>query len=360
MVSDFKPEMAEVLEEEIHDVDAATLQRFITADTPEKMMNVCADLPWIFGARKGGMCPNVSERAFTTSAQNAQSLLIAALEMLRLSNEEGQDIPDLSALGIKTFPVPDERKDDFVAHDRIIAKAVSAIGFEGDPLRRLLRDGGYHGLDKAENIAAVRFSFDIEGEYYAKMLKRLVDANRALSDVRGVAAHFDYDYLTIDEEGNEEPIEEGLCDIFRLYGAFGYYPNDAPGIKAALQAVADGLFTLHLTDVRTVSANGGQEERSIATGLSSLWWYALDAMRIGRLGACVVCGRPFIANNERGKKRKYCSEACKQWNKVHPGEKRRPDSRKRASDNSYSENDAPSRRINVELFEEKPTGLSSI
>ena len=80
-------------------------------------------------------------------------------------------------------------------------------------------------------------------------------------------------------------------------------------------------MTLHMDDMRTIVVDG-QEVRSIATGIGSLWWSALDAMRIGRLGACEVCGKPFITNNERGKKRKYCSEACKQWRKVHPGETR--------------------------------------
>lgn len=101
----------------------------------------------------------------------------------------------------------------------------------------------------------------------------------------------------------------------------GYYEDSASGIRRALSNLCDFLMTLHMGDMRTIVVDG-QEVRFIATGVGSLWWSALDVMRIGRLGACEVCGKPFITNNERGKKRKYCSEACKQWRKVHPGETR--------------------------------------
>lgn len=348
MVIDFKPEAAEVLESDIHDVDAMTLQRFITADTLTKIRTFCRDVPNLFGARPNGFLPYDFEEDLFASAHSAQSLLNATLEMLRLSKEEGaQEKLDLSPFGIEISPVSGEWKEYLQSRDDLMSKAKDAFDLDGESERRLLRDGGYHGLDVCDGIVSVTFSCDIEGEYYTNMLERLVDTDRALSDVRGIAAHFDYEYVSIDVDGNEERVEEGEYDIFRLTGAFGFYPESDKGVKLALQSIADGLFTLHLIDVRTISANGGQEGRSIATGLSSLWWCALDALRVGRLGACAVCGRPFITNNERGKKRKYCSEACRQWNKIHPGEKRRPDTRRKRPEQDLSEQDEPSRRRNM-------------
>lgn len=149
-----------------------------------------------------------------------------------------------------------------------------------------------------------------------------VKMNELAVEARGTANHWSAEWCVIDADDDIEEVDDSEdADGLHLMGALGYYEESERGIRCALSNLCDHLMTLHMGDMRTISIDG-QEVRSIATGIGSICWSALDAMRIGRLGACEVCGKPFITNNERGKRRKYCSEACKQWRKVHPGETR--------------------------------------
>lgn len=84
----------------------------------------------------------------------------------------------------------------------------------------------------------------------------------------------------------------------------------------------DALVSGFLTDVRLFTCNGGTETKSIPNAFSAIWMGLVDDLREGRAGRCVVCGRPFIAKGERGKRRKYCSSACNKWSQSHPGETR--------------------------------------
>lgn len=80
--------------------------------------------------------------------------------------------------------------------------------------------------------------------------------------------------------------------------------------------VADEIMTFHLHGVRTV-VRDRREERIVDNGISALWWLALDRMRNGRIYECDACGKIGIATNERGHKRRFCSDACKQWRSQH-------------------------------------------
>lgn len=64
------------------------------------------------------------------------------------------------------------------------------------------------------------------------------------------------------------------------------------------------------------------EERIIKSGISSIWFSVLDQLKEGRLSLCKACDRPFVSKRERGQKREFCSNACKQWAHNHPNEKR--------------------------------------
>lgn len=88
------------------------------------------------------------------------------------------------------------------------------------------------------------------------------------------------------------------------------FPDTADGRTDALKYAADALFTLHMSDIRTVSSDGGKESRISATGASMAWWLLLDHLRNGRIGVCEECGKPFVSNNERGNPRRFCSKRC--------------------------------------------------
>lgn len=82
--------------------------------------------------------------------------------------------------------------------------------------------------------------------------------------------------------------------------------------KEAIKGIIDGLFSIHLSNIKTVSINGGEEHRRASEGITMLWWLVLDRLRYGRTGICEFCGRPFISKNERGSMRKFCSASCRQ------------------------------------------------
>lgn len=81
-------------------------------------------------------------------------------------------------------------------------------------------------------------------------------------------------------------------------------------------AFADALMTLHLGGIKTICVNG-VEQRTSNNGISALWWFALDWMRGRRIYQCEACRKVGVAGNERGHKRRFCSDACKEWRKKH-------------------------------------------
>lgn len=82
---------------------------------------------------------------------------------------------------------------------------------------------------------------------------------------------------------------------------------------ALAESMLDALCTAHLFGLR-VEVRHGVEVRRTVDLASSLWYSLVSSFSSGRAGICNTCGRPFIAFGERGKKRKYCSDAC---NKKH-------------------------------------------
>lgn len=88
------------------------------------------------------------------------------------------------------------------------------------------------------------------------------------------------------------------------------FPDTPAGHTDAFKRAFDLIASLHLSDIRTVSINGGKEWRESKTGVSMAWWLLLDHLRTGRVGVCEECGRPFITGTERGNPRRFCSKRC--------------------------------------------------
>lgn len=89
------------------------------------------------------------------------------------------------------------------------------------------------------------------------------------------------------------------------------YSDTPDGFKDCIKFVIDSVFSLHMADIRTVSVDGGNEWRNSLTGAAMAWWLLLDRLRIGRVGVCEECGRPFVTDNERGNPRQFCSGRCR-------------------------------------------------
>lgn len=297
------------------------VERFMGSDTEPKMRAFLRDAPPMFSASDSKL--RIDE-GYIASALAARAVLEAALLARRVSLD--MDAPcDSEAIGrfglYATEPSP-EWQEFLKSRSKMIEEAASLLD---DPAGEsvAMRGMGYTGfMDEDAGVIGVTFEAIVPVGGYAYFLERMVEMNELAIEARGTADHWSAEWCTIDADEEIEEVDSADdADGLHLMGALGYYEDSDRGIRSALSNLCDHLMTLHMGDMRTISING-QEVRSIATGIGSLWWSALDAMRIGRLGACEVCGKPFITNNERGKRRKYCSEACKQWRKVHPGETR--------------------------------------
>ena len=85
-----------------------------------------------------------------------------------------------------------------------------------------------------------------------------------------------------------------------------------------LTRIIDAICSLHLVGMR-VKCSGLVETRSFDCALTEMWWHLVRQMDIGTPGICEACGRFFLAQPARSKKRKFCCSACRQWRLANPG-----------------------------------------
>lgn len=323
-MSDFFPErdsFADAVTDKTWRSTNQDVERFIASDTEAKMRAFLQGAPAMFAAGDNLTLPADVDLASAMAARDMLQLALLAREAAKdeeasLSNE------DLERFGLRTV-MPSEELQEFLRERVQMIQEVSDFAAESDSEKSIYkRERGYTGtLDPDADIIGISFDIYVPKGLYTSFLMRMLQMNDLATEARGIANHWSSEWCIIDKDGDSKPSTEKKATHLHLICALGYYVNSDTGIRRALTNLCDTLMTLHMGDVRTIVIDG-QEGRSIATGIGSLWWSALDAMRIGRLGVCEVCGKPFIANNERGKRRKYCTEACKQWRKVHPGETR--------------------------------------
>lgn len=327
-MKDFMPErdkFVDVIADNTWHSTNQDVERFISSDTEGKMRSFLQSAPEMFEA--GDKMAPQSE-ADVSSALSARTMLQLALLARKTAkdNETALSESVLEEFGL-VAQEPSQDLESFLRdRAKTIEEAAHYLSEDGSDEAFAKREMGYTGAFSADaDIVGVSFDVVVPKGGYASFLLRMIEMNRIATEARGTASRWSAEWCMFKEvNGNTGTLEQTTkqkANGLRLLCAMGYYEDSGIGIRHALSNLCDFLMTLHMGDMRTIVIDG-QEIRSIATGIGSLWWSALDAMRIGRLGACEVCGKPFITNNERGKKRKYCSEACKQWRKVHPGETR--------------------------------------
>lgn len=130
--------------------------------------------------------------------------------------------------------------------------------------------------------------------------------------------HADEPITALDEARDEHEASEALreCGNIHVFAACA-----SPDVRDQCAALADYLFTLHLSMMAITSENV-TPRRTSASALSIAWGELLDRLQRGKTRVCAACGRVMIAGNERGVKRKYCSDRCRVWANNHPGERR--------------------------------------
>lgn len=297
------------------------VERFIASDTDAKMRTFLQGAPAMFSVGDKMASPVEADLASAMAARDMLQLALLARETSRreeivLSEEK------LGRFSLVATEASEDLQEFLRERSQMIEEASELTAEDASERSFYERETGQTGAFNPDaQIVGIGFDALVPKGAYANFLVRMLKINDLATEARGIANHWSSEWCTVSAKGDLKAATEKKADHLRLLCAMGYYEDSEWGIRRALSNLCDLLMTLHMGDVRTIAIDG-QEIRSIATGIGSLWWSALDAMRIGRLGACEVCGKPFIANNERGKKRKYCSEACKQWRKVHPGETR--------------------------------------
>lgn len=295
-----------------HEIGFDDVAALIAADTPQKLDRYASESVGLFGAE---------EITRVTDVEAARSLLVLALKAKEASTDGAPGLEALREYGI-AVNAPSEGVLSLMKAASELEAAASELAGELGPrgASLLLGEPAYRRAGKTEGqVMGATFDWRIPAGEYADYLVAAIEAEEGYCELLGAPCPWDFMRCPDgDEDGAHRTGAEGL----RMFCVLGYYERSASGARQCLADLVDRLFTLHMADVRTVSLGGGQECRVIATGISSLWWCAIDSLRDGRLGACEVCGKPYVARGERGKPRKYCSDACRQWHKNHPGEKR--------------------------------------
>jgi hypothetical protein len=75
------------------------------------------------------------------------------------------------------------------------------------------------------------------------------------------------------------------------------------------QAFVDSAISAHLGACYMVSVNS-QMVIELDDFVQTIWYSLFESFRGGRVGRCLVCGKPYVSKMERGERRKYCSARC--------------------------------------------------
>ena len=116
----------------------------------------------------------------------------------------------------------------------------------------------------------------------------------------------------------------GLAEVGKgfMFDIVNDHFSDSPsGYREAVSKAFETLFRINLWDM-VLTMKDGRLTLAPRSVYSAFWYQLARGIEGGRAMKCEACGKPLIAFDERGMKRKYCSEACKKWAHRHPGEKR--------------------------------------
>lgn len=288
MVEKFDPELKHVVSAKLSLTDGPIIsaepityeiaEQLINADTERKVSKLFSGVSPLFSNDP------VSEETIQ-DVEAARHVLIEALEARYYIGTKFVSESLLCSLGVSVMNLDGEKSKWFHKTQKEIASRFDGRDrrlfevFSGDTTKRIMNIAG--------DAFGASFSLYVESKPYGSYLKQ------ACERVPNWSAFNVEDVL-----------------IVELH--MGFYEYSESGFSECLRDLVDGLFSLHLHDLRTVSANGGEEKRVADTALTSIWWATLDKLRDGRLGKCKACGKPFIAKRERGSKRMYCCDACRQ------------------------------------------------
>lgn len=221
-----------------------------------------------------------------------------AIELKDLLRKPKITVDNLHEVGIEMADPPESHLEQSKKMRQMINMAQSRFNLMSDPM---LADGRELCDRLLLPFYTLRMAVGDKGTPFAKHL-----LNGMKSAMENDGAAFSLEWV---EEGYTYDV---ICD---------HFPKSPSGYRAAVTKALDSLFRITLWDVTTLTREGAISQR--ANSVYSAYWYHLArGLEGGRAMRCKACRKPLIAFGERGKKRVYCSEACRKWHQRHPGETR--------------------------------------
>ncbi|WP_080797814.1 hypothetical protein [Arabiibacter massiliensis] len=336
MMEVFAPRKTLVFDNEsdaMRESDYLDTEAFLNADTAGKMRKFYTSCGELFG-RNGtsidSITPSHPEQSYIDAMLDAREVLSFALVCKNASNQIRQHPEEMEAFGYEAFQESPYRvaTPDFITLSEVEPSArilelnrsnIEFIRATNNPEPFLADPSDTRLLEYTDDLTGYLVAIELPRSAYALYFFKAIQAYCDFRETLGNASDWNAALEIVDEDGGCLMGDEDDYDYCAITCSLGLYEISARGLADMLEAVADKLFNVHLSGIRTISVHGCQEARCIDSLLTSLWWSALDALREGRLGTCWACGKPFIARNERGKQRRYCDDSCKQWRKTHPG-----------------------------------------
>lgn len=85
-------------------------------------------------------------------------------------------------------------------------------------------------------------------------------------------------------------------------------PDNARGWHTFMDYLLKFLLDIHLHDVQIVTYDVGKQLCVAKHAVAAVWVCLREELSGARAGVCRVCGKPFIASNERKEKARYCQQ----------------------------------------------------
>lgn len=287
------------------------LRRFLEASSKRQLTAIMTEHPDLFGITR--RLPDVKNKMECTydkmELREAQQVMHLALSVYAKATSEAISWEELEDLGITSLRIPQDVIAEVADQNAGLSQwqKDSFNDVVGPRLRKLSETE-----DASSEFFWTFFDMNIFSPDYSSYFIIHEAWNRGQDDC--------WSLENLSPEEDDSPTT-GPCS--RLMIDLGAFEASTHGAIDCLKSLVDALFSIHLNGMRVICVDGGTEAMKSDCALSSLWWLALDSLREGRVGLCKSCGRPFIAYRERGKKRVYCSDACKGWQHHHPGESRK-------------------------------------
>lgn len=156
----------------------------------------------------------------------------------------------------------------------------------------------------AAGLVDVTASFDVPACGYLQFLSEGCDS------LSGRPFYCSCTVLPIDPADDADPLvgwllnESGASVRFTMHDL----SDDESGYRRFLEALLKFLLDIHLHDAQVVTYDVGKRVVAAKHAVAAVWSCMRDGLDTGRAGVCRVCGKPFMATNERKSKARYCQQ----------------------------------------------------